>query len=100
MTDSKTIAAINQWRRTRDFLSFQHMVAPVLLQVLFWAGIGGTFYGTWVLVQLGNWAWWLALIFGMLGTRVLFEIAILAFRVLDRLTEIRDLLAVEKDQER
>ena len=57
------------------------------------AGIAGTLYGTYVLIRLDNWAWWLALVFGVLGTRVLFEFAILAFRAFERLNEIRDLLA-------
>jgi hypothetical protein len=100
MTQSHTTPPDNRWTWIRDFLAFKHMVAPALLQVLFWAGIAGTLYGTWVLIQLGNWAWWLALIFGTLGTRVLFEIAILGFRIFDRLTEIRDLLSVEMEPER
>jgi len=45
-----------------------------------------------VLIELGNWAWPLALVFGALMVRVLFEISILACRVLDRLEEIRDAL--------
>ena len=43
--------------------------------------------------SLGHWAWWIALIFGSLATRVLFETAILAFRAYERLGEIRDALA-------
>ena len=69
-------------------LSFQRMISPYLLQVLFWAGIGGVFYGTYVLLKLEQWAWWIALIFGSLLTRVLFERAIIAFRSYDRLVEI------------
>ncbi len=75
-----------------QILTFRRMVAPVVLQVLFWAGIGGTVYGAYVLVQLGHWAWWMALVFGVLGTRVLFEGAILLFRTYDRLGDIRDAL--------
>ncbi len=75
-----------------DVLLFRRMIAPVLLQVLFWAGIGGTVYGAYVLIQLGHWAWWIALIFGVLATRVMFEAGILAFRSYERLCEIRDLL--------
>ena len=74
-------------------LTFQQMISPILLQLLFWAGIVGTLYGTYVLIHLENWALWVALIFGVLGTRVLFEFAILAFRAFDRLNEIRDLIA-------
>jgi hypothetical protein len=80
-------------RTLQDILTFQAMISPIILQFLFWAGIGGTLYGAWVLVQLENWAWWLVLLFGVLGTRVVFEFAILAFRAFDRLNEIRDHLA-------
>jgi hypothetical protein len=68
------------------------MISPVLLQVLFWAGIGGVFYGTYTLIRLDQWAWWLALIFGSLLVRVIFERAILSFRSYDRLDEIASML--------
>lgn len=77
-------------------LSFQKMHSPLLLQLLFWGGIGGVFYGTWVLVKLEHWAWWMALVFGTLLTRVIFERAILAFRSYDRLDEIAALLRERK----
>lgn len=77
-------------------LSFQKMLSPLLLQLLFWGGIGGVFYGTWVLVKLEHWAWWMALVFGTLLTRVIFERAILAFRSYDRLDEIAALLRERK----
>jgi len=79
--------------RIVDILLFRRMVAPAVLQILFWGGIGGTLYGAWVLFSLGHWAWSIALIFGSLATRVLFETAILAFRAYERLNEIRDALA-------
>ena len=79
-----------------DIVFFRRMIAPVLLQFLFWTGIGGTFYGAWVLYQLGNWAWWLALVFGVIGTRVLFEGLIVAFRSYDRLCEISAALREER----
>lgn len=79
-----------------DVLLFRRMVAPIILQILFWAGIGGTIYGSWVLFSLGNWAWPLALVFGSLTTRVMFEFGILTFRSYERLCEIRDLLRERK----
>lgn len=69
-------------------LSFEKMVSPFLLQILFWAGIGGVLYGTYVLIKLDHWAWWIALLAGTLVTRVIFERAILSFRGYDRLVEI------------
>ncbi len=75
-----------------ELLAFRRMIAPVILQILFWGAIGGVLYGTYVLVVLGNWAWPLSLVFGVLAVRVVFELSILAFRVYDRLGEIRDAL--------
>ena len=75
-----------------QILSFRKMVSPVLLQILFWGGIGGVLYGTYVLIKLEQWAWWVALIFGSLLVRVIFERAILSFRSYDRLNEISALL--------
>lgn len=73
-------------------LSFEKMISPVLLQILFWGGIGGVLFGTYVLIKIDQWAWWVALIFGSLLVRVLFERAILSFRSYDRLDEITALL--------
>ena len=75
-----------------ELLVFRRMISPVVLQILFWSAIGGVLYGTYVLVALGNWAWPLSLIFGTLAVRVMFEMAILVFRVYDRLGEVRDAL--------
>ena len=75
-----------------ELLAFRRMIAPVILQILFWGAIGGVLYGTYVLVVLGNWAWPLSLVFGVLAVRVVFELSILAFRIYDRLGEIRDAL--------
>lgn len=72
-------------------VTFQRMVSPCILQILFWAGIGGVFYGTWTLLVLEHWTWWIALIFGSLLTRVIFERAMLSFRMYDRLAEIAEL---------
>ena len=74
--------------RLADVLAFRTMVSPVVLQILFWAAIAGCLYGTFVLMQLGNWAWWMALVFGPLLTRVIFERAMISFRTYDRLSEI------------
>ncbi|MCP4304529.1 MAG: hypothetical protein GY788_06560, partial [bacterium] len=65
---------------------------PYLLEILFWAGIGGTLYGTYWLVAHDHWAWWLALVFGTLLTRVIFEFGLLAFRQYDCIADIRDIL--------
>lgn len=73
-----------------DVLLFKRMISPFLLQVLFWAGLAGTFYGVWVLYSSGHWAWWIPLLAGPIVVRVIFERAILSFRTYDVLNEIRN----------
>ncbi|MCP4319252.1 MAG: hypothetical protein GY789_25495 [Hyphomicrobiales bacterium] len=75
-----------------DILRFRRMIAPYLLEILFWGGIGGTLYGAYWLFIHNHWAWWIALIFGSILTRVIFEFGLLAFRSYERLVEIRDSL--------
>ena len=75
-----------------DYLLFKKFVTPVALQLLFWGGIGGTLYGTWWLYSHGNWAWIMALVFGTLITRLIFESFILRYQIYIRLTEISDKL--------
>ena len=75
-----------------NVLRFRVMIAPYLLELLFWAAIAGTCYGAYLLLARGHWAWWIALVFGTLLARVMFEFALLAFRSYDRLVEIRDAL--------
>ena len=79
--------------RFTEILTFRRMIAPVVLQILFWAGIGGVLYGSYVLFRLDSPVWPFPLIFGSLLVRVLFELSILAFRSYDRLGEIRDRIA-------
>ncbi len=79
-----------------DILTFRSMVSPVVLQLLFWAGIGGVIYGTYVLITLENWAWIFSITLGPLLVRVVFERAILAFRTYDRLGEIKRALSASR----
>lgn len=76
-----------------DVVRFRRMIAPYILELLFWAGIAGTLYGSYWLFSHDHWAWWVALVFGTLMTRLIFEFALLAFRSYDRLVEIRDALS-------
>jgi hypothetical protein len=68
---------------------------PAALQVLFWSGIGGTLYGTWILYKNDNWAWVMSLIFGTLITRLVFESFILRYQSYILLRDIRDKLTNE-----
>lgn len=75
-----------------DVLRFRVMIAPYILELLFWYGIAGTLYGSYWLFTHDHWAWSPALVFGTLVTRLIFEFALLAFRSYDRLVEVRDAL--------
>ena len=77
---------------------FRSLVTPALLQILFWAGIGGCLYGTWWLYTHDNWAWMMSISFGPLLTRVIFESLILRFRTYDELVKIHQLLADQPEQ--
>lgn len=79
-----------------DLLRFRKLIAPYILELLFWSAIGGTVYGSYWLFMHDHWAWWLALVFGALLTRLIFEFALLAFRSYDRLVEIRNALVVDR----
>ena len=74
--------------KLKNILSFRIMISPFILKLLFWAGIGGCLYGTYVLLKLGNWAWPFALILGPLVTRVIIEKLIISFQTYDRIDQI------------
>ena len=76
----------------KEYILFKRFITPVALQFMFWAGIGGTLYGTWWLYIHNNWAWIMSLIFGTLMTRLLFEAFILKYRTYICLRDIRDKL--------
>lgn len=73
-----------------DIFLFKRMISPVILQILFWAGVLGCLYGSYVLYSLENWAWPFPLILGPLLVRVIFEAALLSFRIYDQLVAIAD----------
>ena len=75
-----------------DYLLFKKFIMPAALQLMFWAGIGGTLYGTWWLYTHDHWAWIMALTFGTLMTRLLFESVILRYQTYLCLNEIREKL--------
>jgi hypothetical protein len=63
---------------------------PFALQILFWAGIGGTLYGSWWLYNQDNWAWIMAITFGPLLTRLIFEGLIVKYQAYLFLKDIRN----------
>ena len=78
-----------------DYLAFREFVTPYALQILFWAGIGGVLYGAWWLYTNDNWAWIMALVFGTLMTRLIFESLILKYQTYLCLRDIRSKLESE-----
>lgn len=95
-----------------DFLLFRRMIAPLVIQILFWLGvflsvvsaIGQVIFGLVNIKQLG--AGIILIILGALATviivpfifRLFAELAILTFRMYDRLCEIKDLLEKQRVQ--
>lgn len=81
------------FRAIREFLTFRRMIGPFILQILFWAA-------TLFLIAFGlreldagdRLMGWGVMIFGVLALRVLFELLLLAFRVYDRLGQIKNVL--------
>ena len=72
----------------KEYLRFERFIMPVALEILFWAGIAGTLYGAWWLYRHDNWAWIMALVFGVLLTRLIFESFILRYRTYIVINEI------------
>lgn len=64
----------------KDFILFKRFLMPIVLQVLFWGGIGGVLYGAWWLFTHDNWAWIMALVFGVPLTRLIFESLIIRYQ--------------------
>ncbi|MGC9424123.1 DUF4282 domain-containing protein [Vibrio sp.] len=98
----------------KRFFSFERMITPIIIKILFWIGIVGSFVaGVIALITISAMsdgrfpAVLLTLLFGLLGgiltfaigaliTRIYCELMILAFRINETLTDIKVLL--EKDQ--
>lgn len=79
-------------KNLQKYLRFEKFIMPVALEILFWAGIAGTLYGAWWLYQHDNWAWIMALVFGVLLTRLVFESFILRYRTYIVINEINQKL--------
>lgn len=95
----------------RTFLSFDRMIAPLVIKIVYWAGLIGlalaaifSFFASFAVMQysvasgLGQMV--LSLIgfaFGVLIWRVVMEVYIVLFGIHDRLGEIKDLLGKGQD---
>jgi hypothetical protein len=94
--DSSSTDQESQWDNSmqdlKDYILFRKFIMPVALQILFWSGIMGTFYGSWWLYSNDNRAWLLALLFGVLVTRLIFESFQIRYQTYIILTEIHSKL--------
>ena len=83
-----------------DFLAFRKMIVPIIIQVIFWLGVAGIVLSSLNLlmgrlaveVYLGI----ALLIMGPIYWRIVCEMMIVAFRILDVLTEIKNSLNSRK----
>ena len=89
------------FRAIGEFLTFRRMMGPLVLQLLFWVGtIGIIAFGLRELESGDRLVGWVAMIFGVLALRLVFELILLAFRMYDRLGEIRHVLEVVDESTR
>ena len=81
------------FRAIREFLTFRRMIGPFILQILFWAAaLFLIAFGLRELDSGDRLVGWAVMVLGVLALRVLFELLLLAFRMYDRLGQIRDVL--------
>ena len=97
----------------QDFLAFRRMVTPILIQIFFWLGVLGTFFGAVALAVstsrltensffqfiLGLFVFILAFAGYSLFWRALCEVLIIFFRMNETLSEMRrELLQIKENQ--
>ncbi|MFN2302635.1 MAG: DUF4282 domain-containing protein [Anaerolineales bacterium] len=103
--------------KLKNFLSFERMITPVIIKVLFWIGLIGSVIGGIVLFftvliggisdgsfggiigsfLLGLVGGLLVMFLGILVTRIYAETLILVFHINDSLTDIKHLLEKRED---
>jgi hypothetical protein len=91
----------------RDFWAFRTMITPVIIQIIFWIGVGLCIIGGIVLIATpGRYPGTpnalkglLLLIFGPIGVRIYCEILIIFFRINETLTEIKHAVERREPQE-
>jgi hypothetical protein len=89
-----------------DFLKFRKMITPVIIQILFWAGVVGAVLGGLITMatsfgRYGGGAGTflvglLTIILGPVVVRIYCELLILLFRMNETLTEIKNGLSKKK----
>lgn len=86
----------------RDFLSFRKMITPIIIQIIFWLGVGFCLLGGLIMivhgatVNFGGGAQVLGglllFFFGPIGVRIYCELLIIFFRMNETLIDIKHLL--------
>lgn len=75
----------------KDFLTFRRMVAPIIIEVLFWIGIAFCIFSGFYEIFHGDFLAGIGtLIVGSLMVRVVCELFILFFRMNETLTDIKN----------
>ncbi len=86
------------------YLTFQKMIVPIVIQVIFWLGVLGVFgaaafqligaiaIGRMESLLLGALGAFVTVLFGLLFVRIYCELLIVSFRILSTLVEIKELL--------
>jgi hypothetical protein len=72
-----------------DFLRFEVMITPIVVQVLFWIAVVGCVIGGIVAIASGEVKGIFIIIFGPIAARIYAEILILFFRINDHLRQIQ-----------
>ena len=75
----------------KSFLTFRKMIAPILIQILFWVWLTVNLIGSIYWMTQGGWFvlfGFLLLIFGSLAVRLWCELLIVIFRMYESLREI------------
>jgi hypothetical protein len=75
----------------KDWLSFDKMLAPIIIKILFWIGaVAAVIFGIGAMFTIGFFYGLLILILGPIIVRVWSEILIVVFHINDSLTEIKN----------
>ena len=72
-----------------DFLRSRLMITPILIQVIFWIGVGLCVIGGLVAIARGEVSGVVVLLLGPLVVRIYCELLIVIFKILEALTAIR-----------
>lgn len=74
-----------------EYLSFDKLITPALVRIVFWLGLAGVLFNALALMFSGSfWTGLGILILGPFVVRIWCEIMIVIFQINNTLTEIRD----------